>query len=125
VRALEQDANAAAILVHVYTFGYETTAKLLRESGSSSYRELATRYPDDLGVKRRWPDRVLETARRFGYTQILPAGTLVPPSATPRPTPPIPPGAPGAKTSSPWFFVAAIAAGGGLLYLATKKKARA
>lgn len=128
VRALEHDANAAAILVHAYTFGYQATAKMLRESGMTSWRELSTRYPEDLGVKRRWPDRVLEAARRFGYTQILPAGALVPPS----PTPPsggggaTPPGPPlGGKTSAPWLVVAAIAAGAGLLYLSTKKKARA
>lgn len=121
-RALEHDANAAAILVHAYTFGYAATSKLLRDAGTTSWRELATHYPDDLGVKRRWPDRVLEAARRFGYTQILPAGALVPPSPAPMP---MPPGPPRNKTSSPWLLVGAIAAGAGLLYLATKKKARA
>ena len=130
-RALEHDANAAAILVHAYTFGYAATSKLLRDAGTTSWRELVTRYPEDLGVQRRWPDRVLEAARKFGYTQILPAGTLVPPSPTPAPMPTPPSGGrgaipPGGKTSSPWLLVAAIAAGAGLLYWAsTKKKARA
>ncbi len=129
VRPLELDANAAAILVHAYTFGYGTTSKLLRDAGTTSWRELVTRFPEDLGVKRRWPDRVLEAARRFGYTQILPAGTLVPPGATPAPMPrggsgASPPGPPGQKRS-PWPLVAAIAGGVGLLYLLSKKKARA
>lgn len=124
-KPLEADANAVALLVHAYTFGYEVTAKLLRDAGTTSYRDLANRNPGDLGVQRRWPDRVLEAARKFGYTQILPAGALVP---TPAPAPhgggAIPPG-PDKASSSPWLLVGAIAAGAGLLYLATKKKRRA
>ncbi len=128
-RPLERDANAVAILVHAYTFGFEATAKLLREAGTTSWRELANRYPGDLGVQRRWPDRVLEAARKHGYTQILPAGALVPTPGAPAPRPPGGGGArpplPGPSRSSPWPLVAALAGGVGLLYLATKKKRRA
>jgi len=127
-RPLEHDANAVALLVHAYTFGFEATAKLLREAGTTSYRELANRYPGDLGVQRRWPDRVLEAARKFGYSQILPAGALVPtPGTTPAPMPQGGRGAlpAGQASASPWLLVLALAGGAGLFYLATKQKRRA
>ncbi len=129
-RPLDQDANAAAMLVHAYTLGYEPLAKLLKDGKTTSYRALAAANPSDRGFQRRWADRVLEAARKYGYAAILPAsGALVPGGGPATPggggNPWIPgpsPKPPGGGT--PWLLLLGIAAGGGALYLATQKKKR-
>lgn len=133
-RPLDQDANAAAVLVYAYTLGYEAIGKLLREGATTSYRALAAKYPSDRGFQRRWADRVLDNARKYGYTAILPgSGALVPSGGGvvpggggavnnpwgPGPSPP------SSSKTSPWIWaLGALALGGGALYLLSSKKKR-
>lgn len=132
-RPLAEDANAAAVLVHAYTLGYEAIGKLMREAATTSYRALAAKYPSDRGFQRRWADRVLDAARKYGYTPILPAGGALVPSGGggipggggavnpwgPGPTPP------SSSKSPTWLWaLGALALGGGALYLVSSKKKR-
>lgn len=130
-RPLDADANAVAILSHAYTLGYDGIAQLMRDAATTSYRELANRYRSDRGIQRRWPDRVLDAARKFGYTQILPAGTLVPSGGggTRGTTPVVPPGpapSPPSSSSKAWLWgVALLVVGGaGVAVWASQKKRR-
>ncbi len=134
-RPLEQDANAAAVLVHAYTLGYDSLVKLMKDGKTTSYRVLAAANPSDRGFQRRWADRVLEAARKYGYAAILPAGgALVPsggggaPSITPIPgggaNPWVPgptPKPPGGGSGTPWLLLLGIAAGSGALYFLSQK----
>lgn len=130
-KPLEQDANAVALLVHAYTLGYDVTKKLLEGAGTTSYRELEQRFPGDVGIARRWSDRVLDAARKQGYRPILPAGRALPvPSPAPpggggRRTPNLPADPTAKKRGSALLVLGALAIGGGLLvYLGTKKGRR-
>lgn len=125
-RPLEQDANALAILAHAYNSGYEPTAAMMRRTKTTSYRTLASQDPQDLLISRRWSDRVLEAARKYGYPQVLPAGALAPASATtPGGAPSSTPAAPAPSSSTwPWLLGGAAVLGGAV-FLLSKKKGRA
>lgn len=120
-RPLDQDANAAAVLVHAYTSGYAITKQLLQAASSTSYRTVAAANAQDRAIAKRWSDRVLDAARKYGYTQILPAGgALVPPSGGGGGALPSPP----AGSSNKWLWLLGAAAAGGALYFATTHKKR-
>jgi len=125
-KPLDADANAVALLVHAYTMGYEPIAAMMRAAGSTSYRQVANANRGDIGIQRHWSDRVLEAARKFGYTQILPGGALVPsggggsgPGPAPGPAP-----SDGKKSNALLWVLGAAAVGGVGLYLAKKKRRR-
>ena len=113
---LDTDANAAAVLLHAYNGTYDDTVRLLRSSSTTSYRTIEGANPSDPVIGLHYVDRVLEAARRYGYTAILPAA-----APTPAPAP-----APAEKKGHAlaWLLGAAAVGGGVALFVHHKHHKR-
>lgn len=73
-RSLDDDANAAAVLLHAWNGTLDDTLRMLRGARALTYREIERANSAEPVIASRYADRVLTAARQHGYTQILPAG---------------------------------------------------